>query len=72
MNDLIVWFARLWGKMEAFIAQEHGSDAAEPMQMLSSEELYETLSAWAEEFEKGDEEDSVIFFERKVEEKFGY
>ena len=69
MNDLIVQFARLWGQREAWGYSAKDQYIAEMLKAYDSEEVYRLLKAWVDEyFSDEDAEDSVAFFENKIEE----
>lgn len=66
MNDIIVQFAVLWGQTIGSSLSSKEVEIAEEMKQYDSEELLKILSAWAEEFVAGNEEDTVEFFEEKL------
>ena len=72
MNDVIVMFARLWGQKEVLSAPWNDYDecVAKELKAWDSQECFELLSKWAEEYLSPDQpiEDSVEFFDKKVEE----
>ena len=68
MNDVIIQFARLWGQTEVWRVSVKDEDISDELKGYDSEEMLALLTKWAEEFMAGDEEDTVVFFERKVAE----
>ena len=67
MNDIIVQFARLWGQHEALVLSAKDEDVSDELKGYDSEELLSLLTAWAEEFLSIDADDTVEFFEKKVD-----
>ena len=67
MNDVIVQFARLWGQTEMWRVSAMDEDISDELKGYDSEELLNLLTDWAEEFMAGDYDDTVGFFESKVE-----
>ena len=66
MNDVIVQFAILWGEYIGAACSPEELECAERMKQYDSEELLNLFSAWATEYLKGDEEDTVDFFNVKL------
>lgn len=66
MNDVIVQFAILWGEYIGAACSPEELECAEEMKQYDSEELLNLFSAWASEYLAGDEEDTVVFFEKKL------
>lgn len=64
MSDLIVQFAVLWG-----IKLANGSEREkDELRQWDSEELLDLFTGWLDEYRESDYDDSVDFFEDKVEE----
>ena len=64
MSDLIVQFAVLWG-----IKLANGSEREkDELRQWDSEELLDLFTGWVEEYRESDYDDSVDFFEDKIEE----
>ena len=70
MNDLIVQFARLWGLQEAHRWNAKDEEISDMLKGYDSMELRHLLQQWAEEYCRTDAEDTVEFFERKIEEMY--
>lgn len=68
MNDLVVQFARLWGQYEGCRYTAKDEDVSDMLKAYDSLELYGMLYDWAEEYCFIDAEDTVDFFEKKIEE----
>ena len=67
MNDVVVQFARLWGQREAWwTSSVEEEDIQKELKEWDSQEMYEILVKWAEEYLAGDQEDTVEFFDEKV------
>lgn len=67
MNDLIVQFAVLWGQTIGSATTIEETKRAEEMKQYSSDELLPILSNWAREYLNSDIDDTVDFFENKIE-----
>lgn len=64
MSDLIVQFAVLWG-----IKLADGSERErDELRQWDSEELLDLFTGWVDEYRESDYDDSVDFFEDKIEE----
>ena len=64
MSDLIVQFAVLWG-----IKLANGSEREkDELRQWDSKELLDLFTGWLDEYRESDYDDSVDFFEDKVEE----
>ena len=61
MNDVIVQFARLWGRFKRNIRY------SDMLKAYDSKEMLNVISGWAEDFLNSDEEDTCEFFYKKVE-----
>jgi hypothetical protein len=68
MNDIIAQFARLWGQHEAYMQSAKDIVLSEKLKSFDSEEMLHVITGWADEYMKSDIEDSVEFFEKKLEE----
>ena len=66
--DIIVAFARLWGQKEAWYMSENDEKVRNELIAYDSQECLELLTEWANEYMNSDEEDTVQFFEKKIEE----
>lgn len=66
MNDIIVQFAMLWGQTIGSAITPEEIAKAKEMKQYDSEELLKLLSGWAEEYLNGDFDDTVDFFNNKV------
>lgn len=64
-QDLIVQFAVLWGIETA--DSRNNEKRYELLRSLDSEELYSIFQGWLNEYLKSDIEDSVDFFNNKLE-----
>lgn len=70
MNDLVVQFARLWGQYEGCRYTAKDEEVSDMLTAYDSLELYGLLYDWAEEYCLTDAEDTVDFFEEKIEEMY--
>ena len=70
LNDVVVQFAMLWGQTIGSAVFGAEVEVAEDMKQYDSEELLKLLSLWAEEYFAGDNEDTVEFFETKLDELY--
>ena len=70
MNDLIIQFARLWGLQEAYRWNAKEEEISDMLKGYDSMELEHLLQQWAEEYNNANAEDTVEFFERKIEEMY--
>ncbi len=70
MQDIIIQFARLWGQREVLILNEKDERMADMLKSYDSEDLQQLLQLWADEFTNGSEDDTVDFFERKLDELY--
>ncbi len=71
MDDLIVQFARLWGQYETLNLTDKDREIADMLKSYDSIELRDLLQQWADEFYSNSKyEDTVEFFEQKVEEMY--
>ena len=68
MNDIVVRFAMLWGETIGSALTPEEIKKAEDMKQYDSEELFNLLSGWAEEYLNGDYDDTVI----QVANELGY
>lgn len=67
MKDLTIQFARLWGQREALVINAKDEEIADMLKAYDSEELQQLLQTWADEFIAENAEDTVEFFEKKIE-----
>ena len=67
MKDLTIQFARLWGQREASVINAKDEEVADMLKAYDSEELQQLLQTWADEFIAVNAEDTVEFFENKIE-----
>ena len=67
MNDVIVQFAVLWGQTIGSALSVKEIMLANEMKEYDSEELTQLLSVWATEYRNSDEEDTVEFFQQKLD-----
>ena len=65
--DIILQFARLWGLYEAGGWSKEELELAEKLKGYDSEEMGKVLEKWAEEFYDEGHEDTVEFFEEKIQ-----
>ena len=70
MNDLMIQFARLWGQYEAYRCSAKDEEISDMLKGYDSLELWGIVYDWAEEYCRTDAEDTVEFFERKIEEMY--
>lgn len=68
MNDIIVQFAVLWGQFIGSAVFGYEVEEANKLKAYDSEELLKLLTIWAEEYESSDSDDTVDFFETKLDE----
>jgi len=64
MSDLVVQFAVLWGVKLASGTEKERDE----LRQWDSEELLDLFTGWVEEYRESDYDDSVDFFEDKIEE----
>lgn len=67
MNDLIIQFARLWGQYEAYRYSAKDEEISDMLKGYDSLELLGVVHDWAEEYCLTDAEDTVEFFEQKIQ-----
>lgn len=60
--DVVVQFAVLWGMHIGSAITPKEIERAKKMKEYDSEELFELLKSWADEYSKSEEEDTVEFF----------
>jgi hypothetical protein len=70
MNDLMIQFARLWGQYEAYRYSAKDEEISDMLKGYNSLELLGIVHDWAEEYCLTDAEDTVEFFEQKIEEMY--
>ena len=70
MNDLIIQFARLWGLYEAHRYSAKDEDISDMLKGYDSMELNNLLYKWAKEYDNTNANDTVDFFEQKIEEMY--
>ena len=70
MNDLMIQFARLWGQYEAYRCSVKYEEISDMLKGYDSLELLGIVHDWAEEYCLTDAEDTVEFFEQKIEEMY--
>ena len=71
MSDVIIQFARLWGQREVLIVNAKDEEISDMLKSYDSIELRNLLQQWSEEFlYDGEYEDTVDFFEQKIEEMY--
>lgn len=71
MDDLIIQFSRLWGQHETLTVTAKDEKISDILKGYDSIELRDLLLQWADEFySNGEYEDTVEFFEHKVEEMY--
>ena len=70
MNDLMIQFARLWGQYEAYRISAKDEEISDMLKGYDSLELLGIVYDWAEEYCLIDAEDTVEFFESKIEEMY--
>lgn len=68
MNDIIVQFAILWGMRlgDGLLNRHDDYFMQDEMKQYDSQEVMKILTEWAEEYQNGDNEDTVEFFDEKV------
>jgi hypothetical protein len=70
MSDLIIQFARLWGLQEAYRWSTKEEEISDMLKGYDSMELSNLLYNWAEEYDSTNANDTVDFFEQKIEEMY--
>ena len=71
MDDLMIQFARLWGQREATLNSSKDEDISYMLKGFDSVDMEIELRKWKDEFlSLEDVEDTVEFFEKKIEELY--
>ncbi len=70
MSDLIIQFARLWGLQEAYRDSTKEEEISDMLKGYDSIELSNLLYNWVEEYDSTNANDTVDFFEQKIEEMY--
>lgn len=68
--DVIVQFSILWGLKIGNATTEKDLKKAEEMKLYDSEELSKIFINWAKEYQHSNEDDTVDFFEQKLNDLF--